>query len=243
MGAPRVVVVTGAASGIGKATAARLEAEGMRVVRIDRSAAIAETPDGHCMDVGSEEDWVRTVAAVLASHGRIDGLVNAAGIIRMGTVCDTGIEDLRLTLRVNVEGPFLGMKHVMPVMKANGGGSVVNISSTAGIAGAPGAAAYCASKGAVRLLTKSAALEALADKSNIRVNSLHPAMTETPMVTEIVRQLGGDGAIEQAMRDLQPSGAFIPVNAVVDAIVFLLSDASAYMNGTEFVVDNGFTAQ
>lgn len=243
MGAPRVVVVTGAASGIGKATAARLEAEGMRVVRIDRSEGIADAPDGHCMDVGSEEDWARTVAAVVASHGRIDGLVNAAGIIRMGTVCDTAIEDLRLTLRVNVEGPFLGMKHVMPVMRAGGGGSVVNISSTAGIAGAPGAAAYCASKGAVRLLTKSAALEALAEKSNIRVNSLHPAMTETPMVTEIVRQLGGDAATEQAMRDLQPSGAFIPVEAVVDAIVFLLSDASAYMNGTEFVVDNGFTAQ
>ena len=106
-----------------------------------------------------------------------------------------------------------------------------------------GAPAYCASKAAVRLLSKAVALEALGGGTGVRVNSLHPAMTETPMVQDIIAQLGGDETTEAQMRALQPSGAIIPVSAVVDAILFLLSGASAYINGTEFIVDNGFTAQ
>lgn len=120
---------------------------------------------------------------------------------------------------------------------------MVNISSTAGIAGAAGASAYCASKGAIRLMTKAVALEAIAEGSGVRVNSLHPTMTETSMVKEIVVQLGGDAGTEDQMRALQPSGMFIPPIAVVGAILFLLSDASKFVNGTELIVDNGFTAQ
>lgn len=238
----KVYLVTGAASGIGAATASRLTACGAQVVAADREPVAAAAALSLCFDVADEAGWQAAVAEVTDRFGRIDGLVNCAGVIRMGPVTGMAIEDFRLVMRVNVEGTFLAMKHVLPIMLAAGRGSIVNISSTAGIAGAAGAGAYCASKGAVRMLTKSAALEALAHPSAVRVNSVHPAMTETPMVQDIVRQLGGSPEVETQMRQLQPSGAFIPVEAVVDGIAFLLSDAASYINGSEFLVDNGFTA-
>lgn len=238
----RVYLVTGAASGIGAATLARLIDHGAQVVAIDRSPVSAPASLALSFDVASEDGWRDAVEQVLQAFGRIDGLINCAGVIRMGPITGMSLADFQLVMRVNVEGTFLGLKHVMPVMLDAGRGSIVNISSTAGIAGAAGAGAYCASKGAVRMLTKSAALEAIAYPSSVRVNSVHPAMTETPMVQDIVQQLGGAAEIEDQMRSLQPSGAFIPVEAVVDGIVFLLSDAAAFVNGTEFVIDNGFTA-
>jgi NAD(P)-dependent dehydrogenase (short-subunit alcohol dehydrogenase family) len=241
--AGRVVIVTGAASGIGAATVASLHEAGATVVAIDREAVTAPAAHTICMNVTDEAAWIAAASITLQRFQRVDGLVNCAGIIRMASLTDMTLEDFRLSMQVNVEGPFLAMKHVLPAMYRQQAGSIVNLSSTAGIAASPGAAAYCASKGAVRLLSKAAALEAIAARTGVRVNSLHPAMTETPMVKDIVAQLGGDEATEEQMRALQPSGAFIPVSAVVDAILFLLSDASAYVNGTEFIVDNGFTAQ
>lgn len=238
----KVYVVTGAASGIGTAAAARLAGQGAQVVAIDRDRVGFAAALPLQFDVADEDGWRDGVAQVLQRYGRIDGLVNCAGVIRMGPITAMALADFRLVMRVNVEGTFLGLKHVMPAMLAAGRGSIVNISSTAGIAGAANAGAYCASKGAVRLLTKSASLEAIAHPSAVRVNSIHPAMTETPMVQDIVRQLGGGSEIEEQMRQLQPSGAFIPVDAVVDGIAFLLSDSAAYMNGSELVIDNGFTA-
>lgn len=238
----KVYLVTGAASGIGAATSARLSDCGAEVVAIDRSPVSTAAGLALSFDVASEDGWRDAVEQVLQAFGRIDGLVNCAGVIRMGPITDMTLADFQLVMRVNVEGTFLGLKHVMPVMLNAGTGSIVNISSTAGIAGAAGAGAYCASKGAVRMLTKAAALEAIAYPSSVRVNSVHPAMTETPMVKDIVQQLGGAAEIEEQMRSLQPSGAFIPVDAVVDGIAFLLSDAAAFVNGSEFVIDNGFTA-
>lgn len=241
--AGRVVIVTGAASGIGEAATKVLHEAGANVVAIDQNELHAPAALSVRMSVTEEKAWIDAVARTLGQFNRIDGLVNCAGIIRMSTITELSLSDFQLSMQVNVEGPFLAMKHVLPTMYQQRSGSVVNISSTAGITGAAGASAYCASKGAVRLLSKAVALEALGRGTGVRVNSLHPAMTETPMVKEIVSQLGGDETIEAQMRALQPSGAFIPVSAVVDAIVFLLSDASAYINGTEFIVDNGFTAQ
>ena len=241
--ADRVIIVTGAASGIGAATVARLQEAGAKVVALDRMPLSAPAALSIQMDVTSEEQWIAAAAQTAEQLGRIDGLVNCAGIIRIGAVTELSAEDFRLSMQVNVEGPFLAIKHVLPVMYRQARGSIVNISSTAGIAGAPGAASYCASKGAIRMMSKAVALEAIANKSNVRVNSVHPAMTETPMVKDIVSQLGGDDSIEDQMRALQPSGNFMPVEAVVDATLFLLSDASHYVNGTELVVDNGFTAQ
>jgi len=241
--ADTVAIVTGAASGIGAATVDRLQAAGAKVVAIDRMPLSIPAALTIQMDVTSEQEWISAVSRSVEKLGRIDGLVNCAGIIRMGAVTDLSAEDFRQSMQVNVEGPFLAMKHVLPVMYEQASGSIVNISSTAGIAGAPGAAGYCASKGAIRMMSKAVALEAIANQSNVRVNSVHPAMTETPMVQDIVNQLGGDDSIEAQMRALQPSGNFIPIRAVVDAILFLLSDASQFVNGTEMVVDNGFTAQ
>lgn len=239
----RTVIVTGAASGIGAATIQALAEEGATTIGIDRAAMEGPASLSIEMSVTDEAAWSDTVARVLERFGTIDGLVNCAGIIRMAPVTDMSLDLFRQSMQVNVEGPFLAMKHVLPVMYGRGSGSVVNLSSTAGIAGSPGAAAYCASKAAVRLLSKSVALEALANGSGVRVNSLHPAMTETPMVQDIVAQLGGSADTLDQMRALQPSGRFVPVSAVVDAILFLLSDGSTFINGTDFLVDNGFTAQ
>ncbi|MGE3744968.1 MAG: SDR family NAD(P)-dependent oxidoreductase [Sphingomonadaceae bacterium] len=239
----QVVIVTGAASGIGAATTAALTAAGTLVVAIDRDEPSAPAAKRIRMNVTEEQDWIKAAEQTLTQFGRIDGLVNCAGVIRMAPIITMALADFRLTLQVNVEGPFLAMKYVLPTMYRQGRGSVVNISSTAGIAGAAGASAYCASKGAVRLLSKAVALEALTGDTGVRVNSLHPGMTDTPMVKEIVSQLGGNAETEDEMRALQPSGDFVPTAAVVDAILFLLSDASRFINGTELVVDNGFTAQ
>lgn len=241
--ADRVIMVTGAASGIGAATVASLRDAGAKVVALDRMPLSVPADMDIQMDVTSEDEWIAAVSRTVDQFGRIDGLVNCAGIIRMGAITELSVEDFRASMQVNAEGPFLAMKHVLPVMYRQASGSIVNISSTAGIAGAPGAGAYCASKGAIRMLSKAAALEAIANQSNVRVNSLHPAMTETPMVKDIVSQLGGEEGIEDQMRALQPSGNFIPVKAVVNGILFLLSDASQFVNGTELLVDNGFTAQ
>ncbi len=241
--AGRTMVVTGAASGIGRRTAERLVAEGAAVHGADLTPVSIEGVTGHRLDVTSEADWEALMNSIAAQHGHLDGLVNAAGVIRMGTTAETSIEDFRLVMAVNVEGTFLGSKHAMRAMQARGTGVIVNISSTAGICGSPGAAAYTASKGAVRLLTKTTALEAIALPSRIRVNSVHPALTNTPMADAIVDQLGGAAEVRQALSDMMPSGRLAEPDEIASAILFLLSDDSSYMNGSELVVDNGFTAQ
>lgn len=239
----KVMLVTGAASGIGRRTAERLIAEGALVHGADLAPITIAGVTAHRLDVTSEADWQALIESIASKHGRLDGLVNAAGVIRMGTTAETTIEDFRLVMAVNVEGTFLGCKHAMRVMQRQGIGSIVNMSSTAGLCGSPGAAAYTASKGAVRLLTKTTALEAIALPSRIRVNSVHPALTNTPMADAIVEQLGGSGEIRQALSDLMPSGRLAEPDEIASAILFLLSDEASYMNGSELVIDNGFTAQ
>ncbi|NML95705.1 SDR family NAD(P)-dependent oxidoreductase [Novosphingobium olei] len=239
----KVVIVTGASSGIGKRTAERLVAQGAIIHGADLTACGLVGVVDHICDVTSEDDWIALVKAVTASDGRIDGLVNAAGVIRMGTTIETTIEDFRLVMRVNVEGTFLGCKHVMRAMQVAGTGSIVNLSSTAGLRGSPGAAAYTASKGAVRLLTKTAALEAIAMPSRIRVNSVHPALTRTPMADAIVDQLGGSDEIRGALSTLLPAGRLAEPDEIAAGILFLLSADASYMSGAELVIDNGFTAR
>jgi NAD(P)-dependent dehydrogenase (short-subunit alcohol dehydrogenase family) len=239
----KVMLVTGAASGIGRRTAECLLAEGALVHGADLAPITIAGVTAHRLDVTSEADWQALTESIAGQHGRLDGLVNAAGVIRMGTTAETTIEDFRLVMAVNVEGTFLGCKHAMRVMQRQGIGSIVNMSSTAGLCGSPGAAAYTASKGAVRLLTKTTALEAIALPSRIRVNSVHPALTNTPMADAIVEQLGGSGEIRQALSDLMPSGRLAEPDEIASAILFLLSDEASYMNGSELVIDNGFTAQ
>ena len=239
----RIILVTGAASGIGRRTAERLITEGAVVHGADLAQVAIAGVTAHRLDVTSETDWQALAETIIKEHGRLDGLVNAAGVIRMGTTAETTIEDFRLVMAVNVEGTFLGCKHAVRVMQPRGTGVIVNISSTAGLRGSPGAAAYTASKGAVRLLTKTTALEAIALPSRIRVNSVHPALTNTPMADAIVDQLGGADEVRQALSDLMPTGRLAEPDEIASAILFLLSDDASYMNGSELVVDNGFTAR
>jgi len=239
------VLVTGAASGIGARAVTRLKQSGADVLACDISIpqSQAGSSDFFKLDVTAEVQWIAACAELTQRYGRFDALVNCAGIIVMGNAVDTSLADFRRVMSVNVEGTFLGMKHAMRAMLQRGHGSIVNLSSTAGIAGAPGASAYCASKGAVRLMTKAVALEAIAAGSRIRVNSLHPALTETPMVDNIVRQLGGGADLRRQMQTSLPGGRLATTDDIVDAIMFLISDQSKFVNGSELVVDNGFTAQ
>jgi len=240
-----VVMITGASSGIGLRIAERCADVEATVIACD----IAEPPQRRAdteyrrLDVKSEADWESVMADCLRLHGKLDALVNCAGIIVMGNIVDTPLPSFKEMMAVNVDGTFLGNKHAMKAMLPTGTGSIVNFSSSAGIAGSPGASGYCASKGAVRLLTKSVALEAIEAGTRIRVNSIHPGLTDSPMVDSIVNQLGGSPEIRSSLKSLVPGGRLAETNQIADAALFLVSDQSSFINGSEFVVDNGFTAR
>jgi NAD(P)-dependent dehydrogenase (short-subunit alcohol dehydrogenase family) len=240
-----VSMVTGAASGIGRRTAERFAEAGASVIACD-IAAFGEPRSNITyvkLDVTQEADWEAAVAAAVAQFGRIDALVNCAGIVLMGNVVDLELDGFRRLMAINVEGTFLGLKHVMRTMLPRGSGSIVNISSIAGINGSPGAGAYCASKGAVRLLTKSAALEAIAAGTAVRVNSIHPTLTDTPLIDRVTEQVGGGAEVLEQLRATLPGGRLASSDQIVDGILFLVSPQAAFCNGSELVIDNGYTAR
>ncbi|GAA2071719.1 glucose 1-dehydrogenase [Streptomyces albiaxialis] len=236
----RVVVVTGAAGGQGAAHARTLAAAGAALVLTDldeeggAAVARAREQDGaeavfvpH--DVSSARDWARVADEARARFGRIDVLVNNAGLWRTAPVGEQTEEGFRALLDVNLLGPFLGIRAVLPALREAGGGSVVNVSSTAGLTGIPGHSAYGATKFGLRGLTRSAALDLAPE--GIRVNSVHPGAIDTPMIA-----------------DVQGAGARVPLGRVgaprdvTGLVLFLASDASGYVTGAEFVVDGGSTA-
>jgi 3alpha(or 20beta)-hydroxysteroid dehydrogenase len=238
----KVALVSGAARGMGAAHARILAAEGASVVvgdvLDDRGAATAGSigaPYVH-LDVRSLDDWRAAVGSAVDAFGRLDVLVNNAGIIRVATIEDLPVEEFRAVVEVNQLGVFLGMKAAIPAMRASGGGSIINISSTGGLRGTPGTSAYAASKWAVRGMTKVAALEVGHD--GIRVNSVHPGFIDTDMTR----------APEFAGVDQETFSAALPVprrgvpEDVARMVLFLASDDSAYCTGAEFVVDGGQTA-
>lgn len=251
----RIALVTGASRGLGEATARGLAAAGARVVVTDLTAPdeLAAQIGGiaAAQDVTREDDWVATMAMVRDKAGGLDILVNNAGVFLLKPLAEQTLDEWRFVQSVNVEGVFLGHKHAIPLLAERahlwrGGTAIVNLSSMAGIVGAIGCSAYNASKGAVRLLTKSAALELAALK--IRVNSVHPGVIDTAMGTQVVHDFAAAGAVgdneaRNILAERHPLGNFgEPVN-VADAVVFLASDRAAYMTGSELVVDGGFTAQ
>lgn len=239
-----VIVVTGGASGIGRRAVERFALSGATVIACD--IAKMEPLSGVvnvCLDVTDEPGWERTVSDVMRDHGRLDAMINAAGIILLGNVVDTTLANFRRVMAVNVEGTFLGMKYAMRAMSPQGRGSIVNLSSAAGLVGSPGVCAYCASKGAVRLMSKSAALEAIAAGTRIRVNAIYPGLTDTPMADSIVTQMGGGGDARRQLYSAMPNSRLASADDVVDSIMFLVSDMSQFINGAELVVDNGLTAQ
>jgi NAD(P)-dependent dehydrogenase (short-subunit alcohol dehydrogenase family) len=258
--AGKVALVTGGASGIGAACATALAREGATVVitdlQDDKGAALADgviRSGGKARylhhDVTSEEAWVSVVAEVKAAHGRLDVLVNNAGIgIGSPSITTMSLDDFRRQQAVNVEGVFLGIKHGLALMREAGhGGSIVNISSVAGLKGSPTLAAYSATKGAVRLLSKAVALECAAARDGVRVNSVHPGIIETPIWLGIVnREPGGSNAppdLDALSAMAVPVGVKGLPDDIANGVVWLASEESRYVTGTELVIDGGLTAR
>jgi len=250
--AGKAALVTGAASGLGAESARRMAREGASVLLTDLAAdagqAVADeiadaggTAAFLAQDVTDEARWDEVVAAALERFGRLDILVNSAGVGEGGApLLEATYEHWRRVLAINLDGTFLGMKAVVPAMNAAGRGSIINLSSILGKVGLGGATAYCASKGGVLMLTKSAALELA--PAGVRVNSIHPGFIETPMVVNAFR----NSANENEMRDMIISRHAMArlglPREIADAVVFLASDESSFMTGSELVVDGGYTA-
>ncbi|MFI8998487.1 glucose 1-dehydrogenase [Streptomyces sp. NPDC053542] len=243
--AGKVVLITGAGRGQGAAEARLFAEHGARVVLTDvQEDAGREVASGlgkqalfvpH--DVTDAAGWQRVTEAALGTFGRIDALVNNAALWRTAPIEEESEANLQRLLQVNLVGPFLGLQAVVPPMRATGhGGSVVNISSTAGLVGIQGHASYGATKFGLRGLTKSAALDLA--RHRIRVNSVHPGMVDTPMVAGA---LGADaGEREWPNVPLRRMGR---PEEVAELVLYLVSDASAYVTGAEFAIDGGLTAQ
>jgi 3(or 17)beta-hydroxysteroid dehydrogenase len=235
----KIVLITGAAGAIGLAVAAAVTREGGRAIATD----LAGRPGiDHALDVTAEDSWRSVLAEVDRVHGRLDGLVNAAGIAFLGSIEDTDFATWRRVLAVNLDGTFLGCKHALALLK-HGGGAIVNLSSISGIVGGHNLAAYNASKGGVRLLTKSVALHGARQKPPVRCNSVHPAFLEGPMVDDILMQTGRpDIARGLLARDI-PLGRLGEPSEVAEMCVYLLSDESRFVTGAEFIIDGGLTAR
>jgi NAD(P)-dependent dehydrogenase (short-subunit alcohol dehydrogenase family) len=242
--ADKVILITGASGGIGRAMTALFAAEGARVVASDLTAPEDEAAVlALGLDVTDEGDWARAVAVVVEHFGRLDVLVNNAGLALPKDLEKTTLAEWRRVMAINLDGVFLGTRAVIGAMKRTGGGAIVNLSSVAGIIGAPMLAAYSAAKGGVRLFTKTAALHCAERRYGIRVNSLHPGFADTAMLDEIAEALGDVETIKAKLAKRQPLGRLAAPEEVARAALYLASDEAAYMTGAELVLDGGFTAQ
>ncbi|CAN5842168.1 glucose 1-dehydrogenase [soil metagenome] len=250
----KVAIVTGGALGLGRSDSLLLAREGAAVVVTDvlekEGGEVVEqikSEGGQAMfvkhDVGSEQDWLRVMELTKRTYDRLDVVVNNAGVGVSGTAEDTTLEDWHKVLRVNLDGVFLGTKHAILAMKGKRSGSIINLSSIEGLVGDPTLAAYNASKGGVRLLTKSAALHCGKSGYGIRVNSIHPGYIWTPMVESILRAQGDVAAGRSALDKLHPIGHIGEPDDIGWGVVFLASDESKFMTGSELVIDGGYTAQ
>ena len=244
----KVALISGGARGMGAAEARMFAREGARVAIGDiledegarLEAEIAEAGGEAIfirLDVTSEADWTHAVETVVSRFGKLDVLVNNAGIHQKATVEETTSEGWDLVMSVNATGPFLGTKAAIPPMRDAGGGSIVNISSTAGLVGGSYSTAYTASKGAVRLLTKATAIQYAAD--GIRANSVHPGPIDTDMLAAVY----SDPEERRERLSRIPMGRSGTVDEVAYGVLFLASDESSFMTGSELVIDGGATAQ
>ncbi|HXV01665.1 MAG TPA: glucose 1-dehydrogenase [Caulobacteraceae bacterium] len=248
----KVALITGGASGIGAESARRLAREGAAVVLTDLQAdageAVADEIAGGggqavflAHDVTDDARWTEVVTAAMARFGRIDVLVNSAGVGSGGQpILEHTLEAWRRILAINLDGTFLGIRHVAPVMAANGGGSIINLSSILGKVGQAGASAYCASKGGVLMLTKAVAAELA--PAGVRVNSIHPGYIETPMVENVFRGSENANALRDMIISRHPLARLGAPREIADGVVFLASDDSSFMTGSELVIDGGYTA-
>jgi len=241
----KVALITGGARGMGKSHVRHFVAEGARVVSgdilDDRGQYVADALGaGSCryvhLDVTSEADWAAAVALAAEAFGRLDVLVNNAGVLKFASIAEMPLDDFRQILEVNAVGCWLGMKAVIEPMKAAGGGSIVNISSIEGFTGAAGLSAYSASKFAIRGMTKVAAAELA--QFGIRVNSVHPGGVLTRMIVESAGARSDGEAFVRSM----PLGRFAEPVEISRLVAYLASDESSYSTGSEFVADGGLLA-
>jgi NAD(P)-dependent dehydrogenase (short-subunit alcohol dehydrogenase family) len=251
----KVALVTGGASGIGRGCAERLAAEGASVVITDlQDPKGAEVVAGigkaggraeylhH--DVTDEQAWIEVIAKVNATHGRLDVLVNNAGIGLGGSILEMTLADWRRQTAVNLDGVFLGVKHAIPLMREGGGGSIINMSSVAGLKGAPTLAGYCATKGGVRLFTKAVAMECAAARDGIRVNSVHPGIIETPIwLTVAPTGTNAPPDLDAVSQMAVPLGVKGYPEDIANGVLWLASDESRYVTGAELVIDGGLSVR
>jgi len=241
------VIVTGAASGIGRATAALCAGRGAKVLAVDRDAAGEDVAreierDGGAIafvqaDISRADDCEAVVSAALGVHGGVDVLVNCAGLVRRATVLETSEADWDRIMEVNVKAIYLLAREAIPLMIERGGGAIVNIASGWGLAAGPRAVAYCASKGAVVQMTKAMAIDHAVD--NIRVNCVCPGDVDTPMLVQEAAEVGED---EEAFYDdaaARPAGRIGSPHEIAEAVLFLAGDGSRYVTGTALVIDGG----
>ncbi|MBI1358916.1 MAG: glucose 1-dehydrogenase [Alphaproteobacteria bacterium] len=250
----KVALVTGAASGIGRACAQALAREGAQLVLTDVQddkgeivAAEIERTGGKALylrqDVTSEVGWAGIISTIARRFGRLDILVNNAGIAVGGKVTEVSLDDWRRQQAANVESVFLGVKHALPLMRQSGdGGSIINISSVAGLKGAANLSPYCASKGAVRLFSKAIALQCAQEKDGVRCNSVHPGIIDTPIWTGFPGlPLKGNAPDLDAM-----TAAGVPLGRpgapedIANGVLWLASDESRYVTGSELLIDGGY---
>ncbi len=246
--AGKVVIVTGGGSGIGRATSTVLAGEGATVVvtDINRNGGLetVQRLGGQArfieQDTSKEEDWQRVIAHVMDKHGKLDGLVNNAGIIGKypsGFESET-LEGWRRMSSINIEGVFLGCKHAVPAMRTGGGGSIVNLSSLAALVGTPELASYGAAKGAVRQFTKTVAIDCARKRYRIRCNSIHPGVIDTPMAGEMMTTEKGRARATAWV----PLGELGRPEDIAYGVLYLISDESRFVTGSELVIDGGMAA-
>jgi NAD(P)-dependent dehydrogenase (short-subunit alcohol dehydrogenase family) len=254
----KVALVTGAASGIGRATALLLAEEGASVVVADiaaeagRQAAEEVNRKGGKavflpLDVTQEAAWQDLTDRILRDYARLDIAVNNAGVAASRPVTEMTLSEWRRVFQINLDGVFLGTKYALRAMQAGNGGSIINVASASGIKASAGASAYCASKAAVRMFSKTAALECAAAGARIRVNLVSPGGVKTPMWQkqdfwpDLVARHGGPEAAWKALAGTSSGGFYTPED-IAQAILFLASDESGYLNAGELVIDRGYTA-
>jgi NAD(P)-dependent dehydrogenase (short-subunit alcohol dehydrogenase family) len=235
----RVVLVTGALGSIGQAICAAIEREQGVALRSDLAGG-AEID--LALDVTDEAAWIAAAQHIEGRYGKLDGLVNNAGVVFLGTVEATSLAQWRRVMDINVDGVFLGCRHMLPLLRRAGAPSIVNMSSVSGLVGGYNLAAYNASKGAVRMLTKSVALNGARMTPKVRCNSVHPAFVAGAMVDDMLAHASDPERALTSMQRQVPLGRLAAAEEVAEAVVWLLSDKSAFTTGAELVVDGGVTA-
>lgn len=249
--ANKVALITGGASGLGKATAIMLAREGAKVAITDRNLEgaravadeIGKSAIALDLDVTNEQQWIAALDTTVAAFGKLNVMVHSAGVGVLKNVEDISVDEWRFVHGVNLDGPFLGIKHGLSRMRPHAPGSIIIISSVSGIIAGHNMSAYNTSKAGARMLAKTTALHCAKRGYDIRCNSVHPTFIDTPMVQSMIYAGGDPAAVRKKLESQVPLGRLGEPDDVANCILYLASDESKFVTGTEFVLDGGITAQ